>query len=126
MFWSLKKCLCEFYDKNTHRIWVKIFSTMLDVIVPIAVHYELDHKKHIAEISRVGPSFSWKEPSTKHNKENDKSKTSKSKKVGWLSSAFGGGSSKVRGEDDVEDFVDEPDHHATQHSNAGNKSSSRI
>ena len=68
MFWTLAKCLgSEFYDKATHRVWVKIFSTMLNVIVPIAVHHELEHPDEVAKAaSRQAASFSWKDPSDKH------------------------------------------------------------
>lgn len=42
MFWSLRFCLRELYDKDTHNAWVKLFSTMLAVIIPVAVRKELD------------------------------------------------------------------------------------
>eukprot|EP01035_Chromulina_nebulosa_P019746 gene19746-25678_t len=46
MFWSLSKILGpSMYDINTHNAWVKIFSMMLNIIVPISVEYELKDNK---------------------------------------------------------------------------------
>jgi hypothetical protein len=42
MFWSVKKCIGEAYCEDTHSAWVKIFSKMLSVIVPVSVAYELE------------------------------------------------------------------------------------
>ena len=42
MFWTLDHCLGkDIYDANCHLCWVKIFSSMLRVIVPVAVAHEL-------------------------------------------------------------------------------------
>lgn len=41
MFWSLRKCLGPVYDSDVHRVWVKIFSRMLKIMVPVAVSFEL-------------------------------------------------------------------------------------
>lgn len=42
MFWTLKTVLGEeTYDKRVHEAWVRIFSRMLSVIVPVAVSFEI-------------------------------------------------------------------------------------
>ena len=42
MFWSLDHCLGrQIYTQAVHMAWVKIFSSMLRVIVPVAVAHEL-------------------------------------------------------------------------------------
>ena len=41
MFWTLKKILQEGYSAKCHTAWMKIFSGMLSVIVPISISYEL-------------------------------------------------------------------------------------
>lgn len=51
MFWALKTCLDELYDKDTHKAWVKLFSAMIAVIVPVAVSYELE--SNAAQVERM-------------------------------------------------------------------------
>lgn len=51
MFWTLKRCLGPGYDSKTHTAWVKIFSKMLKVIVPISITHELEN--NTAQIERV-------------------------------------------------------------------------
>jgi len=41
MFWTLGKILGPAYTPEVHDAWVKIFSSMMKVIVPIAVAAEL-------------------------------------------------------------------------------------
>jgi hypothetical protein len=41
MFWTLGKVLGPAYTPEVHDAWVKIFSSMMKVIVPIAVAHEL-------------------------------------------------------------------------------------
>ena len=41
LFYTLKSCLGPEYDSATHKVWVKIFSRMLMVIVPVAVTFEM-------------------------------------------------------------------------------------
>ena len=41
MFWTLGKVLGPAYTPEVHNAWVKIFSSMMKVIVPIAVAHEL-------------------------------------------------------------------------------------
>ena len=42
MFWAVKTVVGQsIYNEQTHRAWVKIFSQMLRVIVPVAVAHEL-------------------------------------------------------------------------------------
>lgn len=65
MFWSLKVCLGELYDKETHHAWVKLFSSMLAVIIPAAVGYELDSNAAQAdriEIAQKSHAYSFKMP----------------------------------------------------------------
>lgn len=49
LFATLKKCLGEEYDQATHAAWIKIYSRILSVVVPIVVHYEITHKPEVAE-----------------------------------------------------------------------------
>ena len=42
LFYTLKSCLGPEYDSATHKVWVKIFSRMLMVIVPVAVSFEME------------------------------------------------------------------------------------
>ena len=45
LFWALKKTLGpEIYTPAVHGAWIKIYSKMLTVIVPVAVAYEINHK----------------------------------------------------------------------------------
>ncbi len=41
LFYSLKKVLGSEYSKEVHRAWIKIFSRMLKIMVPVAVAFEL-------------------------------------------------------------------------------------
>ena len=42
MFWAVRTVVGPaIYSEQTHRAWVKIFSQMLRVIVPVAVAHEL-------------------------------------------------------------------------------------
>mmetsp|Transcript_22680 Transcript_22680/g.20597 ORF Transcript_22680/g.20597 Transcript_22680/m.20597 type:complete len:261 (+) Transcript_22680:32-814(+) len=45
MFWSLREVLGSLYDDRTNEAWIKIFSMMLKVIVPIAIDHELKDNK---------------------------------------------------------------------------------
>lgn len=51
MFWTLKLVLGSNYDVPTHEAWVKIFSQMLSVMVPLSISYELKNNK--AQLERV-------------------------------------------------------------------------
>jgi hypothetical protein len=44
LFWALRKCLGEIFNTAAHLVWVKILSTMLRHMVPVAVAYELKTK----------------------------------------------------------------------------------
>ena len=50
MFWTLGKVLGPAYTPEVHDAWVKIFSSMMKVIVPIAVAHEL--KDNSAQVMR--------------------------------------------------------------------------
>jgi poly(A) polymerase Pap1 len=41
MFWTLGKVLGQAYSAEAHESWVRLFSSMIRVIIPIAVHHEL-------------------------------------------------------------------------------------
>jgi hemoglobin-like flavoprotein len=41
LFHSLKKVLAEEYTEAVHQAWVKIYSAMLSIIVPMVVDHEL-------------------------------------------------------------------------------------
>jgi hemoglobin-like flavoprotein len=69
MFWTLKHCLGPAYDGKTHASWVKIFSKMLKIIVPISVSYEL--KNNSAQLERVAMFHNSKTPQTLKEKERE-------------------------------------------------------
>ena len=60
IFWALLKVLAEDYSVDVHRAWVKIFSRMIGIIVPISVGYELQsgqaQKDRLENISYVKSS----------------------------------------------------------------------
>ena len=42
LFWSLKQCLgVQMYDMLAHQAWIKVYSRMLRIMVPMAVAHEL-------------------------------------------------------------------------------------
>lgn len=44
LFWTFRKCLGdEIYHVFVHSAWVKIFSQMLKILIPLAISYELIH-----------------------------------------------------------------------------------
>lgn len=44
LFWTLKTVLgIENYDTATNRAWIKFYSKMLSIILPLAIEYELKH-----------------------------------------------------------------------------------
>ena len=70
LFWTIRRCLGEAYDKTIHNIWVRIVSRMLKVMVPVSVAYEIQsggvhQKSRISEMSRIsaGPSRTSAGPS---------------------------------------------------------------
>lgn len=70
MFWSLRFCLGELYSKDIHMAWVKLFSTMLAVILPVAVGRELNCD--VAQKSRSlahaqQHAYSYRRPSSDMN-----------------------------------------------------------
>lgn len=63
LFYTIRRCLGEAYDKMIHNVWVKVVSRMLKIMVPVAVAYEIQsggvhQKSRISEMSRLsgGPS----------------------------------------------------------------------
>lgn len=42
LFWSLQKILGDAYTRRVEEAWTKVFSSMLRIIVPIAVAFERD------------------------------------------------------------------------------------
>ena len=50
MFWTLGKIMGVEYTPEVHASWVKIFSSMMKVMVPIAVQHEL--RDNSAQVSR--------------------------------------------------------------------------
>ena len=63
LFYTIRRCLGEAYDKEIHNVWVKVVSRMLKIMVPVAVAYEIQsggvhQKSRISEMSRLsgGPS----------------------------------------------------------------------
>jgi len=51
LFWTLRQCLGPDYDTPTHRAWVRIFCKMLEVLVPLAVAFEMSDGS--AQVSRL-------------------------------------------------------------------------
>ena len=63
LFYALRRCLGEAYDRTIHNIWVRVVSRMLKVMVPVAVAYEIHtggvHQQvRISECSRISAGFS--------------------------------------------------------------------
>ena len=54
MFWTLGKILGPAYTPEVHDAWVKIFSSMMKIIVPIAVAHEI--KDNSAQMARLEKS----------------------------------------------------------------------
>lgn len=51
LFWTLKLTVGkEVYDIITHTAWIKIYSRMLFIILPIVVKYELENKDSMMKI----------------------------------------------------------------------------
>lgn len=55
MFWTLGKILGQAYTTEAHYSWVRMFSSMIRVIIPIAVHHELQDNN--AQTSRFEKQF---------------------------------------------------------------------
>ena len=51
LFWSLRRCLGADYDYPSHLAWVRIFCSMLKIIVPLAIQWEM--KNGDAQIDRL-------------------------------------------------------------------------
>ncbi len=50
LFWTIKLAVGKtHYDTTTHTAWVKIYSRMLSIILPLAVKYELQHKETVRQ-----------------------------------------------------------------------------
>ena len=63
LFYSLRRCLGEIYDRMIHNIWVRVVSRMLRVMVPCAVAYEIQsggvpQQIRLSECSRLSAGFS--------------------------------------------------------------------
>jgi hemoglobin-like flavoprotein len=43
LFWTLQKCTAEQFSIEAECAWKVLFSSMLRIIVPIAVHHEINH-----------------------------------------------------------------------------------
>ena len=41
LFWTVRRCLGEAYTPEVQRIWTKVVSRMLKIMVPCAVAFEL-------------------------------------------------------------------------------------
>ena len=56
LFWSFRRCLGDLYDSATHLAWVRLFSSILAVLIPVVVSYELDNnsaqESRMADVSR--------------------------------------------------------------------------
>lgn len=46
LLYTIKKCIGpKEYTQAVHHGWAKIYSLILDVIIPIVVHFEMTHKE---------------------------------------------------------------------------------
>lgn len=42
LFWSLRQCIgIDMYTPTCHQAWIKVYSNMLKIMVPLAVAHEL-------------------------------------------------------------------------------------
>lgn len=51
LFFVLRLTLGDDYDTTAHHGWIKIFSRVLRVVVPIAVEYEIANKPAITALT---------------------------------------------------------------------------
>jgi hypothetical protein len=52
LLYSIKKCIGSIeYNQVVHSGWAKIYSAILDVIIPEAVRFELSHKEQCEAIA---------------------------------------------------------------------------
>lgn len=98
MFWTLRLCLGAAYSSKMHDAWVKLFSKMLSIMVPVAVACELQNNEKqkkrveafIYDLSESEKSHVDDNPEGTEINSNSNSKTlcpynpSKSKKPGLL------------------------------------------
>ena len=54
LFYTLKQCVGETaYTRDTHRVWCKIISRMMNTMVPISVAFELKHGSSVNHRGRL-------------------------------------------------------------------------
>ena len=59
LFWALRQVVgTEFYTDKMHSAWVKVYSRMLRVIVPVAISWELERGSSKVQSTRVSNSRS--------------------------------------------------------------------
>ena len=59
LFWALREVVgTEFYTDKLHSAWVKVYSRMLRVIVPVAISWELERGSSEVQSTRVSNSRS--------------------------------------------------------------------
>ena len=59
MFWALRLVVgTELYTDQMHSAWVKVYSRMLRVIVPVAISWELERGSSKVQSTRVSNSRS--------------------------------------------------------------------
>lgn len=51
LFYVLRLTLGDDYNATAHIGWVKIFSRILRIVIPVVVDYELENKPTISEIT---------------------------------------------------------------------------
>ena len=52
LFWTLRLVLgSEDYDFVCHTAWIKFYSRMLDVIVPVVLRYEMEHREDLKDFN---------------------------------------------------------------------------
>jgi len=74
LFWTLRAVLGdEDYDTVTHTAWIKFYSRMLDVIVPIVLEHEMSQAKVAREtnVKRMMPIMATTELIQKGLVDND-------------------------------------------------------
>jgi len=57
LFYALKHVLGSEFDDHTARSWVKIFSFLLSIIIPVVVNYETNNSRKNQSAATVAPSF---------------------------------------------------------------------
>ena len=63
MFWSLDHCLGKFiYNNEVHHEWVCIYSSILEIVIPEALKFELvDDSSQKSRLAHCGDEYCYNE-----------------------------------------------------------------